>query len=174
MNIGDKIVLMSCCAPCSCGAISQLKEQGMDFIVLFFNPNIFPESEYQKRLAEQIKYCENLGVKYHVGEYNHNQWLGCFRGFENMPERSERCARCFKMRFAYGATFARDNGYNKIMSVFGVSKHKDQNQVDAAAANLGVEYVPFAWDEQLRQKINHESDFYRQNYCGCEFSQRKN
>lgn len=174
MNQTDKIVLMSCCAPCSCGAISELKEQGADFIVLFYNPNIFPESEYQKRLSEQIKYCESMGVKYSVSEYNHDEWLRCVHGLEDNPERGHRCAQCFKMRFEFGAQWARANGYNKIMSVFGVSKHKDQKQVDNAAANIAVEYVPFQWDEKLRQKINSESDFYRQNYCGCEFSQRKN
>lgn len=171
MNQKDKIVLMSCCAPCACGAILQLKEQGADFIVLFYNPNIFPDTEYQKRLNEQIKYCESIGVKYHVGDYNHDEWLKCVCGLESEPERGKRCKECFKMRFVWGARWAADNGYNKIMSVFGVSKHKDQSQVDAAASELGLEYVPFNWDERLRQKINHESDFYRQKYCGCEFSQ---
>lgn len=174
MNQKDKIVLMSCCAPCACGAITQLKEQGADFIVLFYNPNIFPMTEYQKRLDEQIKYCESLGVKYHIGDYNHDEWLKLVCGLESEPERGKRCSECFKMRFAWGATWAADNGYNKITSVFGVSKHKDQSQVDAAAHGFGLEYVPFNWDETLRQKINCESDFYRQKYCGCEFSQRKN
>ncbi len=71
----EKLVLMSCCAPCSAGAIQQLANGEIagvdDFIVLFFNPNIFPESEYTKRLNEQIKYCEKLGVKYAVGNYDH-------------------------------------------------------------------------------------------------------
>jgi predicted adenine nucleotide alpha hydrolase (AANH) superfamily ATPase len=170
----DKIVLMSCCAPCSCGAIAEMKEQGANFIVLFYNPNIFPDTEYQKRLDEQIKYCEKLGVKYHIGDYNHDEWLNCVCGMESEPERGKRCTECFKMRFAWGARWARDNGYNKVMSVFGVSKHKDQAQVDAAAKiNQSIEYVPIEWSEQLRQKISKESDFYRQNYCGCEFSQRK-
>ncbi|MBR6838310.1 MAG: epoxyqueuosine reductase QueH, partial [Alphaproteobacteria bacterium] len=69
-----KLVLMSCCAPCSAGAIKQLADKQIpgidDFIVLFFNPNIYPDTEYQKRLAEQIKYCESLGVKYTVGNYD--------------------------------------------------------------------------------------------------------
>ena len=174
MNQNDKIVLMSCCAPCSCGAISQLKEQGVDFIVLFYNPNIFPETEYQKRLNEQIKYCKNLDVKYYVGDYNHNEWLKCVNGLESEPERGKRCMECFKMRFMWGARWAQNNGYKKIMSVFGVSKHKNQNQVDVAAIDLGLKYIPFKWDEQKRKKINQESDFYRQNYCGCEFSQKIN
>ncbi len=62
-----------------------------------------------------------------------------------------------------------------MVSVFGVSKHKDQAQVDTAAVKScgEIKYLPIKWDENLRQKINHESDFYRQNYCGCEFSMRK-
>ena len=66
MSSAPRICLMSCCAPCSAGAIVELKEQGADFCVLFYNPNIFPESEYQKRLDQQIRLCEELGVKYAV------------------------------------------------------------------------------------------------------------
>jgi predicted adenine nucleotide alpha hydrolase (AANH) superfamily ATPase len=176
---------MSCCAPCSAGAILQLKEQGSDFCVLFYNPNIFPESEYQKRLAEQIKLCESLGVKYTVAgadDYNvqHAEWLNCVRGLESDPERGARCAQCFKHRFAFGAKWARDHGYNAITSVFGVSKHKDQAQVDAAAIaiagayeNAPLQYIPIKWDENLRIAENKKQNFYRQKYCGCEYSKLK-
>jgi len=174
-----KLVLTSCCAPCSCGAIQQLINKEIpdieDFIVLFFNPNIFPETEYQKRLAEQIKYCEQLGVKYAIGEYNHNEWQNEVKGLEAEPERGQRCSKCFAYRFCYAQTFAKEHGYNAIASVFGVSKHKDQKQVDTAGESNCTEipYIPIKWNEQLRQEINHKSDFYRQNYCGCEFSFRK-
>lgn len=174
-----KLVLMSCCAPCSAGAIRQLKDGAFqdveDFIVLFYNPNIFPESEYQKRLEEQIKYCESLGVKYAIGQYNHKDWLDAVKGLEKEPERGARCAKCFAFRFAFAKKWAEQNGYDAIASVFGVSRHKDQNQVDKAAESiLGQKcYIPVKWNEELRQKIGHQSDFYRQNYCGCEFSIRK-
>lgn len=174
-----KLILMSCCAPCSAGAIKQLAEKQIpnidDFIVLFFNPNIYPETEYQKRLAEQIKYCESLGVKYAVGEYNHDDWLNCVRGLENEPERGLRCSKCFAFRFAYAREFAIKNGYNAIASVFGVSRFKDQNQVDAAAESAcgEIKYIPVKWNEDLRIQINRATDFYRQKYCGCEFSMRK-
>ena len=173
-----KLVLMSCCAPCSAGAIKQLADGAVpgvaDFIVLFFNPNIFPESEYTKRLNEQIKYCDALGVKYAVGNYDHAAWRAHVAGLENAPERGARCSKCFEFRFKYAAAFARENGYNAVASVFGVSRHKDQSQVDAAGrAMLGECYVPIMWDEKLRQQIGRASDFYRQNYCGCEFSIRK-
>ena len=174
-----RIVLLSCCAPCSAGAIKQLADGAIDniddFIVLFFNPNIFPESEYTKRMAEQIKYCESVGAKYAVLEYDHDAWRDAVRGFEDAPERGARCSLCFEYRFRRAAQFARENGYNAIASVLGVSRHKDQSQVDAAAqvACDNIKYLPIKWDENLRVQINRSSDFYRQNYCGCEFSIRK-
>ena len=176
---GIRLILMSCCAPCSCGAIKQLVNGEIsgidDFIVIFFNPNIFPETEYQKRLNEQIKYCEKLGVKYVVGDYDHDKWKQEINGLENEPERGARCSKCFAYRFCYARDYAIKNGFNAIASVFGVSKHKDQDQVDCAGEQTcgTIRYIPIKWNEALRQEINRESDFYRQNYCGCEFSIRK-
>ncbi len=169
---------MSCCAPCSAGAIKQLVDGEIsdieDFIVLFFNPNIFPSTEYDKRLSEQIKYCEKLGVNYAIGEYNHDAWRNAMRGLETEPERGARCSKCFLFRFEYAKKWASEHGYDAVASVFGVSKHKDQSQVDKAGISaLGNQYKPIKWDEALRQKIGRESGFYRQNYCGCEFSVRK-
>ncbi len=174
-----RLVLLSCCAPCSCGAIQQLANEQIpdvsDFIVLFFNPNIFPESEYTKRMQEQIKYCESVGVKYVVLEYNHDAWRDAVRGFESAPERGARCSLCFEYRFRRAAQWARENGYNAITSVLGVSRHKNQTQVDNAAINAcnNVQYWPIKWDDNLRTQTNRTTDFYRQNYCGCEFSIRK-
>ena len=174
-----RLVLASCCAPCSSGAIKQLATGEIagidDFIVLFYNPNIFPNTEYTKRMNEQIRYCESLGVKHAIGDWDHDTWREAVRGLENEPERGRRCDVCFAYRFAYARDFAIKNGYNAVASVFGVSKHKDQAQVDAAARRvLGeIEYIPIRWDENLRQSINRASNFYRQNYCGCEFSFRK-
>ena len=176
--MGMRLVLVSCCAPCSAGAIKQLAETQIpnvdDFIVLFYNPNIFPESEYTKRMNEQIKYCEACGVKYAVLEYDHDAWRNAVRGFESEPERGGRCSICFEYRFKRAVKFARENGYNAIASVLGVSRHKSQQQVDSAAQSVcnDILYMPIKWDEGMRSQINKESDFYRQNYCGCKFSLR--
>ena len=172
-----RLVLMSCCAPCSAGAIKQLADGEIsgidDFIVLFFNPNIFPTDEYDRRLAEQVRYCEKLGVKYAIGEYDHAAWRNAVRGMENAPERGPRCSACFRFRFEYANKWAAEHGYNAISSVFGVSRHKDQSQVDRAGCiTLSDKYMPIKWDEQLRIAINKTADFYRQKYCGCEFSIR--
>jgi predicted adenine nucleotide alpha hydrolase (AANH) superfamily ATPase len=82
---------------------------------------------------------------------------------------------CFEYRFRRAVKFARENGYNAIASVLGVSRHKSQSQVDESAQNVcdDIKYIPVKWDEGLRVQINRESEFYRQNYCGCEFSIRK-
>ena len=170
---------MSCCAPCSAGAIKQLVNgeiPGIDeFIVMFFNPNIYPMDEYQKRLSEQIKYCEKLGVKYVVGDYDHDKWREYVKGLENEPERGARCGKCFAYRFCFAAQYAKEHGFNAIASVFGVSRFKSQSQVDVAAKEScgDIKYLPIKWDENVRVKINRESNFYRQNYCGCEFSMHK-
>lgn len=174
-----KLVLVSCCAPCSAGAIKQLADGQIpdvdDFVVLFFNPNIYPAAEYEKRMAEQIRYCDTLGVKHVELEYDHDAWRDAVRGLEMEPERGARCSVCFEYRFARAAAWARENGYNAVASVLGVSRHKDQAQVDRAGVTAAgdVCYMPIKWDETLRQQIGRQSDFYRQNYCGCEFSIRK-
>ncbi len=180
MNDNLRVVLLSCCAPCSAGAIKQLADGAVpgvtDFIVMFYNPNIYPVDEYKKRMHEQIKYCERLGVKYVVGAYDHDAWRAAIVGLENAPERGDRCSVCFAYRFAAAKKFARDNGYNAIASVLGVSRHKSQTQVDTAAASVcdgDVCYLPIVWDENMRVQIGRASNFYRQNYCGCEFSIRK-
>jgi len=132
-----RLVLVSCCAPCSAGAIKQLHDGDVpgvdDFIVMFFNPNIFPASEYQKRMAEQIRYCDAMGVRHVELEYDHDAWRRAVRGMESEPERGARCSACFEFRFARAAQWARENGYDAIASVLGVSRHKDQAQVDRAA-----------------------------------------
>lgn len=173
-----RLVLLSCCTPCSCGAIQQLSnceiKEISEFVVMFFNPNIFPKSEYIKRLEEQIKYCKKLGVKTVIFEYNHKDWLEYIKGFEKEPEKGKRCSKCFEYRFKFAEEWAIKNNYNAISSVFGVSFHKDQNQVNNSATIIKkVKYLDIKWNSETRQSILKENSFYRQNYCGCEFSIRK-
>ncbi len=173
-----KLVLMSCCAPCSAGAIKQLADGQIpgvdDFIVLFFNPNIFPAAEYDKRLAEQIKYCDALGVKYAIGEYDHNAWRDAVRGLEDAPERGRRCSACFKFRFDYARQWAAAHGYDAVTSVVGLPRQKTQTgEKEAGAPSRGAKYLPKKGDKNLRQQFGRKSHFSRQNYCGCKFKFQK-
>ncbi|MDR1027252.1 MAG: epoxyqueuosine reductase QueH [Rickettsiales bacterium] len=169
----SKLLLMSCCAPCSAAAVKRLKKDGADFCVLFYNPNIFPRAEYDRRLDEQIKLCDKLGVRWATSRYDHAAWLRAVRGHEKDPERGARCEKCFAMRLRYGADWARANGCGRIASVFGVSPHKDAAQVRRAArAALGpdsdIEYIDADFG------YAPEPGGYRQKYCGCEFSETYN
>ncbi|MDR0319351.1 MAG: epoxyqueuosine reductase QueH [Rickettsiales bacterium] len=166
----QSIALLSCCAPCSAGIIRKLHSEGADFCVLFMNPNIYPAAEYEKRLAEQKRLCDELGVRLNVGEYGHDEWLAAVRGLENGPERGPRCSECFKFRFRMAAKWARENGCEAVASTFGVSRHKSQAQVDAAAASALPKSLKYINIVIPRLDRGISSEFYRQKYCGCEFS----
>ena len=151
---------MSCCAPCSAAAIKKLAAD-RGFAVLFYNPNIFPKAEYDRRLDEQARLCERLGVPFIAADWDHETWLAAVRGLEREPERGRRCEKCFAMRLAFGSKWARENGFSAMTSVFGVSPHKDNGQVRRVAPagyiDMGFDFAP-------------EPGMYRQKYCGCEFS----
>lgn len=175
-----KLLVLSCCAPCSCGALKHLAEQGVKVTVLFYNPNIFPQEEYTKRLAEQKRLCRSLGVELAELPYEHDVWLKHVRGLENEPERGRRCSVCFYMRLKQAARYARAHHFDFFASVLGTSRYKDIEQVHAAARQAwreeGTPYWPESWRKgglsELRQALIKEFNFYQQNYCGCEFSRR--
>lgn len=176
-----KTLLVSCCAPCSCAVIRKLADEKRDFAVLFYNPNISPVEEYQKRRDENEKYCRSLGVPFIELEYAPDDWFKAVKGLENEPERGARCSACFLMRLRRAAKYAKENGFDAVTSVLGVSRHKNLEQVNAAgrkaAEEYGIVYDDTNWRkgglEQERQQIVKETDMYAQNYCGCLFSRPK-
>ena len=175
------MLLLSCCAPCSCGVIKKLSEEGRDFAVLFYNPNISPQAEYERRLSENKRLCLIYKVKFYTLDYEPNLWAEAVKGCENDAERGERCFRCFLMRLRRAGEFAKKNGFDSFSSVLGVSRHKNMDQVNKAglmAGELeGITYDTFNWRkgglEELRRKVNKELSLYNQTYCGCPYSKRK-
>ena len=179
--LDKKILLLSCCAPCSAAVIEKLKNDGMDFEVVFFNPNIHPVTEYIKRRDEQLRYCEELGVKCIELEYEPEKWFDAVKGFENEPERGKRCAICFYYRLKMVMEFAKANGFDGVASVLGVSRWKDLNQVnragDKASQEVGVPYIEIEGRkngmQQRRIELIKEWEMYSQDYCGCVYSMIK-
>ena len=175
------LLLLSCCAPCSAGVIKKLDEEKRQFSVLFFNPNIAPEEEYQKRLEANKKVCEHFGINFIELLPNHNAWLKAVAaGFEQEPERGARCKRCFLYRLRQAAKYAKENGFEEFSSVLGISRYKDLASVNAAAEIAQKEFE-IAYDftnwrknaaEQEGIKLVKELNLYLQKYCGCEFSKR--
>jgi predicted adenine nucleotide alpha hydrolase (AANH) superfamily ATPase len=177
-----KLLLLSCCAPCSCAVIEKLRGEGRGFAVLFYNPNIMPFAEYEKRKEENKKFCVKLGVEFFDLDYDNAGWLAAVRGLEKEPERGARCRECFEHRLRRAARFAREQGFDSFSSVLGVSRRKNMADVNAAAAlaaaQEGAIYDDTNWRknglEERRGALIARESMYEQLYCGCEFSQRKN
>jgi len=170
-----KILLLSCCAPCSCGVIEKLAADGADFAVAFYNPNIRPRAEYVKRLEENRRVCEKYGVPFTELEYDNDRWRALTEGLENEPERGRRCDICFEMRLRRVMKYAKENGFDAVASVLGASRWKDLAQVNRAAArasaDVGVPYVEIearkGGMQERRLKLVKELELYEQRYCGC-------
>ena len=178
MKLPAKLLVLSCCAPCSCAVMKKLAQDGIEVTVLFYNPNIYPADEYEKRRDEQKRACEALGVKFAELPYEPAVWDACVKGLENEPERGKRCIACFAMRLKRAAEYAKEHKFDAFASVLGVSRYKDLNQVNQAARwawiQTGKPYVAVNWRkgglEELRRALIKELNLYQQEYCGCKYS----
>lgn len=179
---GDKKVLLhSCCAPCSGSVIEDIHEAGIDLTIYFYNPNIHPEKEYIIRKEENIRYAKKLGIPFIDADYDPSNWYEKMKGHEMDEERGERCSMCFEMRFVKTAEYAYKNGFKTITSCLGISRWKDFNQVTSAgikASGLfpGIKYWDYNWRKydgsQRMIEISKDEGFYQQEYCGCSYSLR--
>ena len=170
-----KILLLSCCAPCSCAVIEKLAADGADFAVAFYNPNIRPQAEYVKRREENRRVCEKYGVSFVEFEYYNERWCVLTKGLENEPERGKRCDVCFEMRLRRVMEYAGENGFDAVASVLGASRWKDLAQVNRAAqrasAVAGIPYVEIearkGGMQERRLQLVKDLELYNQRYCGC-------
>ena len=175
-----KILLLSCCAPCSCAVIQKLKEDGANFAVLFYNPNIHPEAEYIKRRDEQKNLCQKWDIEFIELPYNPEDWLKMATPYKDEPERGKRCAECFKYRLNRAMAYAKEHGFTHVSSVLGVSRWKDLSQVNKAgfesSQQAGIPYLEIEGRkggmQELRARLIKELNLYNQTYCGCIFSQK--
>lgn len=178
----ENILLHTCCAPCSAPIMEWMLNHDMHPTLFFFNPNIFPLEEYQKRKEECTRYACTQGISFIDGDYDHKIWLGDVAGLEGEPERGLRCAQCFKVRLKATALLAAERGFAEFTTTLAGSRWKSFDQIVEAgnwAASL-VEGVCF-WDKdwkkggltERRSILLRENDFYNQTYCGCEFSIRR-
>lgn len=168
-------LLLSCCAPCSCAVIEKLAKDKADFAVVFYNPNIRPEAEYQKRRDENRRVCDLYNVPFIELEYDNERWCALTQGLENEPERGKRCSVCFEMRLKRVMAYAKEQGYDAVASVLGVSRYKNLEQVNTAAASAseatGIPYLSVEGRkngmQERRSQLTKELGLYSQDYCGC-------
>ena len=176
-QLKPKLLFHSCCAPCSGYLVSQLADN-FAVTVYYNNPNIYPESEYQTRKNEAKKFFTDFGTKFIEIEYDHSNWLELARGLEGEPERGKRCILCYHFRLNSAAKYAKDNDYDLFASSLAISPYKNSKILNnlgrAVAKSVGIEFIDEDWKKKDGYKKATEFarsyDFYRQNYCGCEFS----
>ena len=111
----DKVLLHTCCAPCSSAIIECLMQHDITPVIYYCNPNIYPLEEYNIRKEECTRYALSLGLEIIDADYNHEEWLCQMKGMENEPERGGRCLRCFKMRLKDTAKYAHEKGFKVII-----------------------------------------------------------
>jgi hypothetical protein len=107
----DKVLLHSCCAPCSGEVMEAMQASGIDYTIFFYNPNIHPLKEYELRKSENVRFAEKHGIAFIDADYDRDNWFARAKGLEMEPERGVRCTMCFDMRFERTALYAHENGF---------------------------------------------------------------
>ena len=180
-NGEQRILLHSCCAPCSGEVMDAMAASGIETTIFFYNPNIHPRSEYELRKEENIRYAEKLGMAFVDADYDTDNWFERVRGLEQEPERGARCTVCFDMRFERTALYAAEHGFDLISSTLGISRWKNMEQINASGTRAAarwdnMHYWTFNWRKQggaqRMIELSKREEFYQQEYCGCIYSLR--
>ena len=185
-NLKEKkrILLHSCCAPCSSHVITFLTKY-FDITILYYNPNISPKSEYDKRKEEQIRLIKEIDKINNIDiidcDYDNDKYESLIKGYEECPERGERCTICFNLRIEKTAKMAKELNYDYFCSTLTVSPYKNSKLINEIGESLSKKYnikwlySDFKKDNGYKKSIDlsHKYNLYRQNYCGCKYSVRK-
>jgi len=179
--MNKKLLLHTCCAPCSIVIVDELKNK-FDLMVFFYNPNIYPAEEYDKRKIEVFKVCEEWGVPMVDMDYDVEGWnKKVAKGLELAEEGGVRCSLCFRFRLAKSAEYAAKNGFDYFASSLTSGRNKKAEAIHPIAQELakyyGVKFYDVDWKSGGRQEKGREMvkerGIYRQNYCGCQYSLSK-
>jgi len=174
-----KLLLHSCCAPCSTQVIDVLSKN-YDLTIFYSNSNIYPQDEYIKRLEEQKKYGRIAKVEILEDEYSEKDYLNAVKGLELEKEGGLRCSECFRFRLRRTAKKAKELGYDLFGTTLTVSPHKNSEVINKIgreiAEEVGIEFLEGNYKKQDGYKksieFSKQYNLYRQNYCGCRFSIR--
>ncbi len=180
-NKAPRLLLHSCCAPCSSYVLEYLS-QYFRITVFYYNPNIYPEPEYAKRIVEQQRLIDELEVKYPIsfaaGPYEKERFYEAVKGFEREKEGGERCMRCYELRLRAAAALAKEGEYDYFTTTLSISPLKKAGKLNDIGMKLGreygVDYLPSDFKKRNGYKrsieLSKEYHLYRQDYCGCVYS----
>lgn len=173
-----QILLHACCGICSGYPITYLKNMGYEVIVYFYNPNIYPQEEYQKRLDAEKTLCAHFGCDLIEGEYETDIYYETVKGLENEPEKGLRCDKCFELRLNKAAKKAVELGIKEFTTSMVISPHKNYEKLTKIGMQIGEKYNLTYNSTNFRKQdgflktnnISKSLNLYRQNYCGCKFA----
>ncbi len=179
-----RLLLHSCCAPCSSYCIEYLA-QYFSITILYYNPNISPEEEFLKRAAEQQRLVSEMSLKNPVSvvvdDYDPTEFYSAVKGYEHIPEGGERCFICYRLRLERAAKYAAEHGFDYFCSTLSISPLKNAAKLNEIGSELSEIYktphLPSDFKKRggyLRSiELSKEHGLYRQNYCGCVFSKKE-
>ena len=178
------VLLHSCCAPCSSYVLSVLAEN-FKVTVLYYNPNIEPKEEYEKRKKEQKKFISQFKgkneIKFLDCDYENESFKEIAKGYENAPEGGERCRRCYNLRMEKTCILAKQMGFDYFCTTLSVSPYKNSQVLNQIGHDLEKKhdvkylYSDFKKNDGYKKSIEYSKKYnlYRQNYCGCNYSKPK-
>lgn len=178
------LLIHSCCAPCSSYVLEYLSEY-FKITVFYYNPNIYPESEYTKRIAEQQKLIRDMEFRYPVsflaGKYDKEKFYEMAAGMEDLKEGGARCMKCYELRLSEAARQAVAGGFDYFTTTLSISPMKNAQKLNEIGIRVGEEYSVKYLISDFKKKngykrsieLSKEYGLYRQDYCGCEFSMRR-
>ena len=175
------LLLHSCCAPCSSYVIEYLHDY-FNITIIYYNPNIYPKEEYEKRKEEQIKFIRNYNdVIFMDCDYDNDKYNELVKGLESEPERGKRCDVCFKLRLEKTAIEAKNNNFDYFGTTLTVSPYKNSTLINDIGRELELKYnIKWLYSDFKKGngykrsiELSKVYNLYRQNYCGCIHSKRK-
>ena len=176
-----RVLLHVCCGPCSSSVLEYLIRH-FDLTLLWYNPNIYPEAEFDKRYETLLKLIGDMGLSEHVPvlreEHRSGEYYARVRGLEAEPEGGRRCTECFRLRLEETARIAAAHGFDYFCTTLTLSRHKDAVRINALAEEIartaGVKWLPSEFKkrdgENRSIELCEKYNVYRQLYCGCEYS----
>lgn len=181
LDYRPKLLLHSCCGPCS-SSVLELLLKYFDVDIFYYNPNIYPESEFVKRSNTQEKLLKELGknIGFIPGKYDYDLYKKTITGLEQEKEGGLRCKECINLRMDEACRYAKDHGYDFFTTTLSVSPHKNSKMINEIGYNLEKKYnMPYLYSDFKKKEgykrsivLSKEYDLYRQDYCGCEYSIR--
>lgn len=188
-GIKPRLLLHSCCAPCS-GYVLEYLSPHFLITVLYYNPNIFPEEEYFHRIAEQKRFISEFSAENDLPEdnilfaeiaYDSEKFYEAVKGCENIPEGGERCFRCYRLRLETAAKYAKEHKFDYFTTTLSISPLKNAEKLNEIGLELSEKYgVKYLISDFKKKNGFHRSTelsrkygLYRQDYCGCVYSQRE-